>query len=152
MKLNFRQSVSFLGVAAMGSILLLVARSSGQEKDGLAGRWVGKVNGEVVYLEIRGDSTCSINSQNNCRVTYPLVGDPEHNISFDYEEETQNLEMRGNFNGETIDGDRFSFSQETDCPLPSKWNRSHRFTRGPLLKSSIGEPRRQTVLRGNPSA
>jgi hypothetical protein len=148
MMLHFQQRVAIL---AVGSLLLMGAQSNASADNRLTTMWVGQLNGEYTYLDIRDDFTCSFNTQDNCQfVVYPLLDDPDHNISLTYKDASGDLVvLQGNFDGDTIRGDGFCFSQGIECPLPSKWTRPPKSRVAPLLPTSL-ERSRRNVDRGNP--
>jgi hypothetical protein len=152
MKLHLQKHLSLLGAFAACSILFLATQTSVQAEDQLNGCWVGKVLGIDTYLYFSTASTCSFNNGDNCQVIYPLTADPYNNISLEYKDETGTLELKGNFNGETIQGNAFTFSRSTGCPLPSKWTPPHKPKGSSLLTSSIERSRRTIVVKGNSSA
>jgi hypothetical protein len=134
MMLHLQQRVAILAVS---SLLLLGAQSNASAEDGPKGYWVGTVFGVDTYLNFTDGDSCSFNKGINCQATYPLADDPYHNISFMYQNGTQTLELRGNFDGNTIEGVGFFFSPGTECPLPSKWTRPSKSRVVPLLPSSF---------------
>ena len=89
----------------------------------LTGCWSGKVNDENVYLTFDSNAQCHFNrGQDNCEVTYPVNAsdDSSHNIKLIWTKDDQSkVTLLGNIRGDDLDGDGFSFSKTTNCPLPS---------------------------------